>query len=229
MESPGRYRYRPANNLYAASHDWFSPYLSRPVRELLDAGPHARSLLRSPRNVDVCILFTDIRGFTDLSRTIGSDRLFRTVDACIGRQIRIIERYEGYVDNFTGDGLMAIFEGPDMTDSACRCALEVVNWALPAVHYGQSALAPIGAGLHRGDVAMGTLGCESRLTYTAIGDTVNRAARLTGLAQGQDVIISERIRCRLSTETAARFEALQADRRRSDIDAIAPIYRSECV
>lgn len=226
MESPGRYRYWPANTLYAASQDWFSPYLSRPVRELLDAGPQAQWLLRSPRNADVCILFTDIRGFTDLSRAIRSDTLFRTVDACIGRQIRIIEHYDGYVDNFTGDGLMAIFEGPQMADNACRCALEVVTRALPAVRYGETALAPIGAGLHRGDVAMGALGCESRRTYTAIGDTVNWAARLTGFARGQDVIISERLRGALTAEIAERFAPVQTDQGRADVDAVAPVYRS---
>jgi class 3 adenylate cyclase len=226
MESSGRYRYRPAAMLYAYGQDWFSPYLSQPVRELLDAGPQARSLLRSPRSDDVCILFTDIRGFTELSRSIRPDALFRTLDACIGQQIRIIERYGGYVDNFTGDGLMAVFEGARMTGDACRCALEVVARALPAVRRGGTGLTPIGAGLHCGEVARGTLGSENRLTHTAVGNAVNRAARLAGLARGRDVIISEAIRRTLSPALAGRFVAMPPDSLSGRPDVGSPVYRS---
>jgi class 3 adenylate cyclase len=226
MDSPGPYRYRRNDSPHAQSNAWFSSYLSPPVRELLDAGPAAQRRLQSPHRADVCILFTDIRGFTDLSPTLDLDALFRTVDACIGRQIRLIEHYNGYVDSFTGDGLMAVFEGTGMEENACRCALEVVARALPVLRSRDSTVMPIGAGLHRGRVAMGTLGAETRRTYTSIGDTVNRAARLAGFAWGSELMISNRIREGVAADVARQFVPVPVNRLRRDMDPVAPVYRS---
>ncbi|KAF0279441.1 MULTISPECIES: adenylate/guanylate cyclase domain-containing protein [Spiribacter] len=226
MDSPGPYRYRLVDLPGPRGNAWFSSYLSRPVRELLDAGPAAQRRLQSPHSADVCILFTDIRGFTDLSPTIDLDALFRTVDACIGRQIRLIEYYNGYVDNFTGDGLMAVFDGSGMEENACRCALEVVARALPVLRCPEATVMPIGAGLHRGHVAMGTLGAETRRTYTSIGDTVNRAARLAGFAWGRELMISNRIREGVSADIARQFAPVPVSRLRRDMDPVAPVYRS---
>ena len=225
MESSGSYRYRPATPLYAYRQSWFSRYLAPPVRELLDAGPFAEHALRSPRHANACILFTDIRGFTELSRSIAPGVLIGTVDRCIGRQARAVERHGGYVDNFTGDGLMAIFEGPGMEENACRCALEIV-WGASRQTPGRDEYAvPIGAGLHSGDVVMGSVGCESRLTYTTIGETVNVAARLSGRATGRDVVISETVREALSEGLAGRFSRLPG-RSPSGVDPAMALYRA---
>ncbi len=226
MESPGSYRYRPATPLYAYRQSWFSRYLSPPVRELLDAGPFAERALRSPRHANACILFTDIRGFTELSRSMDPDVLIDTVDRCIGRQAHVVERYGGYVDNFTGDGLMAVFEGYGMEENACLCALEIVQ------RPGRMGLSraddqvPIGAGLHSGDVVMGSIGSESRLTYTTVGDTVNVAARLSGRAAGCDVVISEPVRAALSDGAARRFRRLQGPAP-AGVDPAMALYRAE--
>lgn len=209
MESPGFYRYRPATPLYAYRQSWFSRYLSPPVRELLDAGPFAERALRSPRHVDACILFTDIRGFTELSRSMDPEVLIDTVDRCIGRQALAVERYGGYVDNFTGDGLMAVFRGRLMEENACLCALEIVQRPKRKGMSRADDGVPVGAGLHSGDVVMGSIGCESRLTYTTVGNTVNVAARLSGQAAGCDVVISEPVRAALSEAWARRFRRLE--------------------
>ena len=226
MESPGFYRYRPATPLYAYRQSWFSRYLSPPVRELLDAGPFAERALRSPRHVDACILFTDIRGFTELSRSMDPGVLIDTVDRCIGRQARAVERYGGYVDNFTGDGLMAVFEGRWMEENACLCALEIVQRPKRRGVSRPDDRVPIGAGLHRGDVVMGSIGCESRLTYTTVGNTVNVAARLSGRAAGCDVVISEPVRAALSEAVVRRFRRLHGATPAGVNPAMA-LYRAE--
>lgn len=209
MESSGAYRYRPAPPLYAYRQSWFSRYLSPPVRELLDAGPFAEWALRSPRHANACILFTDMRGFTELSRSIAPGVLMGTVNRYIGYQARAVEHHGGYVDNFTGDGLMAIFEGRRMEEKACRCALEVVRRPGEGAVDEARDRVPIGAGLHSGEVVMGSVGSESHLTYTTIGETVNAAARLAGRANGCNVVITESIRSALSEALARRFSRLR--------------------
>ncbi|MEX0449107.1 adenylate/guanylate cyclase domain-containing protein [Spiribacter sp. 221] len=226
MESLGDYRYRPATPLYAYRQSWFSRYLSPPVRELLDAGPLAERALRSPRHANVCILFTDIRGFTELSRSMDPVVLIGTVDRCIGRQARVVECHGGYVDNFTGDGLMAVFEGCSAEESACRCALEIVERPEGVRVDRTDDPVPIGAGLHSGDVVMGSIGCESRLTYTTVGETVNVAARLSGRAAGCDVVISEPVRAALPGATARRFRHLPGPAP-AGLDPAMALYRAE--
>ncbi len=193
------------------TYRWYSRYLSEPVRELMDAGPAAaESALRSPRTADVCILFTDIRGFSAMSRRIDPDSLVETTNGFIARHSQMVRSFGGYIDTFTGDGVMAVFEGERMAENACRCALRVVS---PSV----------GVGLHRGRVVMGTLGCRTRMTYTAIGDTVNVAARLCQHARGREVITTESVREETHDGRGLRFRRLWGPVPR-DIDPALPLY-----
>lgn len=188
---------------------WFKPYLTPPVRELMDAGPSvARNRLGSPRRAHVCILFSDIRGYTALSRNIDPDALRRTANRYIARHAWAVERHGGYVDNFTGDGVMAVFEGEGMTEAACHCALEIVGMARQWQRAGRHGAAAVGVGLQVGDVVMGTLGCQSRMTYTAIGETVNTAARLCQHARGPDVITTQAVRDEIPEDSRLRFDRL---------------------
>ena len=214
MDCSGPHRYRPAASLYAYRQSWFSRYLSTPVRELLDAGPFAEQALRAPRHANACILFTDMRGFTEFSRSIAPGVLMATMDRCIGRQAAAVARHGGYVDNFTGDGLMAVFEGDDREQNGCRCALEIVRQPGRDGTDNADGLdvvdeqVPIGAGLHTGEVVMGTVGCESHLTYATVGETVNAAARLSDRAKGRNVLITGAVRGALSDALARRFSRL---------------------
>lgn len=220
--------FSPSPTLYTHRHTWFSRYLTPPVRELLDAGPLARQILSKPRHARVCVLFTDIRGFTELSRTMIADDLINTVDAHIARQSYVVERYGGYVDNFTGDGLMAIFEGATMAESACRCALDVAAISAKAARDSLVATVPVGVGLHVGDVVMGNLGDENRCTYTALGDAVNIAARLCNQAEGRAAIASDTVRERMQTQrqtpNGLAFETL-AQGSPAGVDQDLPVYR----
>ena len=198
-------RDEPADN----DPPWYSAYLSPPVRALLDR-PDGHYHLARPRRAQVCILFTDIRGYTELSRTIDLEVLQQTVDAVAGQQSRLIARHGGYLDYFAGDGAMAVFEGVGMTGRACRCASAIIDVAADATAWPEQRPLPLGAGLHTGEVVLSSLGSEERRIYTAIGETVNIAARLSDQAEPWSLLTTGPVLERLTPGYRRGFEAMPA-------------------
>ncbi len=204
---------------------WFYRYLSPPIREVLDAGPAAEKMLRAPRHAEVCVLFTDIRGFTEMSRTIGVEVLTETVNFHIAEQAQSVEQFGGYVDNFTGDGLMALFEGWQKEERACQCALAIMDGAGQAPPTPSKARpVPLGVGLHAGHVVLASLGCETWRTYTAIGRTVNVAARLCDHAVRPAIITSEVVREQVPEACSMAFDTLWGDAPRG-VDQSLGLYQ----
>src|SRR5262249_17356976 len=137
---------------------------------------------------DVTLLFTDIEGFTSITETLAPQRLAEALGHYLEAMTRAVHGEGGTVDKFIGDAVMALWNAPvecaDHPVRACRAALACVRptgelYASPA---GQG-LAPwrTRLGLHRGEVTLGHFGAPDRLSYTALGDGVNLAARLEGL------------------------------------------------
>ena len=206
---------------------WFYRYLAAPIREVLEEGVAGEQRLKAHRHNDVCVLFTDIRGFTALSQTIDPDLLTRTVNRHADYQSQSVERFGGYVDNFFGDGLMAIFEGEDMEARACQCALEVMAQSRRPPESPDVRAVPIGIGIHAGAVVRASFGSDRWQTYTAIGAAVNIAARLCDHAAGTEIVVSETVRQALpwagSDDTMA-FEAFSGEPPR-DVDPGLGLYR----
>lgn len=145
---------------------------------------------RDTETVDACVLFTDLCGFTALSQTGASAaRLFGMVSDRLAAQVKAIHDRGGFVAGFSGDGLMALFDGPDRGRHAATCALAIL-----ATDHGDHSALPLAAGLHAGQVALGDLGSPQHLDYTAIGAPVNLAARLCGAARPGHVLVSEAAR-----------------------------------
>lgn len=145
-----------------------------------------------PALMHACILFSDIRGFTAMSRSIEPKRLFATLSTHLGAQVDCVYAHRGYVDKFGGDGLMAVFDGETMATDACRCALEMMSRV--AREASSSGPVPTGIGIHSGSVVIGNIGTGEHLDHTAIGENVNIAARLCGQAGSGDIIVSESVR-----------------------------------
>jgi len=149
-----------------------------------------------PEERQVAILFTDIRGFTALSESMDPVRLFASLSAHLRGQIESVYEFGGYVDKFNGDGLMAVFDGDDMVEKCCLCALSIMeditrsNPSSPSL--GEKF--PIGIGIHTGRVVIGNIGSETHLDHSAIGTNVNLAARLCGYAQPETIIVSDAVR-----------------------------------
>src|SRR5204863_8615981 len=101
-------------------------YLSKRTLDAIEGGPDT---LPPPEERDLAICFTDIRGFTAFSEGTAPAKLFSMVSAVLADQVNIIHDYGGYVDKFGGDGVMAIFDGPDMVLQSCLCAMNMLETA----------------------------------------------------------------------------------------------------
>ena len=149
-----------------------------------------------PEEREVAICFTDIRGFTAQSETMNPVELFDSLSGHLRRQVEAVYRFGGYVDKFSGDGLMAIFDGEDMARQCCRCALEIMKETMRNTQTGEQF--PIGIGIHVGRVVIGNIGSPEHLDYSAVGTSVNLAARLCGYASPETIIVSHAVRQSMS-------------------------------
>jgi adenylate cyclase len=139
---------------------------------------------------EIAILFADIRGFTALSEgRLPYDVVF-ILNRYFAAMGRAVESTGGRVDKFVGDGIMALFGVTSEADEGCRDALAAARlMSERLVELNQSLRAElaeplrIGIGIHVGPVIIGEMGYSSATTITAIGDSVNTASRLEGLAK----------------------------------------------
>jgi adenylate cyclase len=149
-------------------------------------------------NQTLTVLFADIRGFTRLSEHAPPERVVQLLNNYFTAMSDVIFAHGGTLDKYLGDGLMALFGAPTASpDDACNAVsaavqmqrrMEDINTQLRAD--GLSEIA-IGIGLHTGVATVGYIGSERRSEYTAIGDTVNLAARLEQNALPGQIILSD--------------------------------------
>jgi adenylate cyclase len=146
----------------------------------------------------VTVLFADIRGFTRLSEQMDAREVVDLLNDFFAVMTAAIFQSNGTLDKFIGDCVMALFGAPIPSERSPRNALvAAVRMQQQVARLGaervQRGLAPmrIGIGLHHGPAVVGNIGSTERLQYTAIGDTVNVAARLVSRAEPGQILISE--------------------------------------
>jgi adenylate cyclase len=144
------------------------------------------------------VLFSDIRGFTSMSESENPQVIVDMLNEYFELMVEVIFKYEGTLDKFVGDEIMALYGAP-MThgDDAVRCvrtAIEMLD-VLRELNLARArAGAPeirIGIGINTGHVVAGYIGSSKALEYTVIGDTVNTGARLCSVAKAGEIIISQ--------------------------------------
>jgi adenylate cyclase len=170
---------------------YLSPRVAMLAEEYSETGK-----IPAPEERLVAICFTDIRGFTSLSESMDPVELFASLSAHLRDQIETVYRFGGYVDKFNGDGLMAVFDGEDMVQKCCLCALQIMDEITRSNSASTSVgeKFPIGIGIHTGRVVIGNIGSETHLDHSAVGTNVNLAARLCGYAQPETIIVSDAVR-----------------------------------
>jgi class 3 adenylate cyclase len=179
-------------------------YLSTRTRQV--AEDHAiTGTLAEPEERVVCVLFSDVRGFTALAREMAPSALFRMLSRHLAMQVDCVYRCGGYVDKFGGDGIMAIFDGPEGVMQACRCALEIMETTRHGRSHDGPPILPLGIGVNVGPVLIGNVGSEDHLDYSAIGETVNLAARLCGSAPPMSIVVSEAVVDAARADTTLKF------------------------
>lgn len=149
------------------------------------------------RSRNIAVLFVDIRGFTSLSEGMTAEEVVDILNHYLGNVTNAIFKNGGTLDKFIGDAVMAIYNAPldveGYCDKAVQTAFDIiesvraVNRELRETHGREIAC---GVGVHCGKAVVGNIGCEYRMDYTAIGDTVNIAERLESIAKGGEILIS---------------------------------------
>jgi class 3 adenylate cyclase len=145
---------------------------------------------------EVTVLFYDVRGFTALSEQMAPEDVIVMLDFLFERMIEIVGARDGYINRFTGDGMMVVFGAPmDRADHAlvavdCAIAMQSKMRELnQAEAFGAGRRLEIGVGLNTGTVVAGAVGNADREEYTMIGDCVNVASRLCNSAGGGEILI----------------------------------------
>jgi adenylate cyclase len=149
-------------------------------------------------NQTITVLFADIRGFTSLAEKSPPEKVVQLLNMYFSAMTEIVFAHGGTLDKFLGDGLMALFGAPTATpedaanavETAVRMQRQMININKELLAKGFPAVS-IGIGLHTGEATVGYIGSERRSEYTAVGDTVNLAARLQENAQGGQILVTE--------------------------------------
>lgn len=148
----------------------------------------------------IAVLFVDIRGFTTMSEALKPEEVVEILNEYLSLTTSSIFKNSGTLDKFVGDATMAIFNAPlDLDDyiyRAVKTAWDMKTGAAALAEkfeerFGKSVA--FGIGVNCGDAVVGNIGCEFRMDYTAIGDTVNTAARLESNAKRGQILISQEV------------------------------------
>jgi len=160
----------------------------RVVSSLVAQGQTPQSL--SGRAREITVLFSDIRGFTTLSEKRTPEEIVSLLNRYFSLQVEIIFRHGGTLDKFIGDAIMAFWgapqDDPQHAEHAVAAALEMEQALLRfREDLGEDGKDfDVGIGIHTGKAVVGFIGSDTRMDYTAIGDTVNLSSRIEGLTKG---------------------------------------------
>ena len=181
----------------------------------------ARQIMERPEGLggaeqEITVLFLDIRGFTARAAGAPPAAIVALLNAFFAEMVEVIERrHGGIVNKFLGDGLMAIFGDwtgrADHADAAFSAATDMLvalsTFNAGLVKQGETPLR-VGIGVHTGHAVVGSIGSPHRMEYTAIGDAVNVASRVEGVAAalGEQLLVTAATRAALTRQAA--LEAL---------------------
>jgi class 3 adenylate cyclase len=144
---------------------------------------------------EITSLFADIRDFTSFSESQPPEQLVAVLNRYLAAAAEAVLAYEGTIDKFLGDAIMAWFNAPiPQPDHALRAvkAALAIRSAVQQLHleFPPEFRLSFGAGIHFGEAVLGLIGTEKRLEYTAIGDSVNTAKRIQENARAGQILIS---------------------------------------
>jgi class 3 adenylate cyclase len=166
-------------------------------RHLVDKVLATRSSLEGERK-QVTVLFADVKGSLELSRAVDPEVWHGVLDRFFGVLSDCVHRFEGTVNQYTGDGIMALFGAPiaheDHAQRACFAALQMrddLSEVVRAVKREHGLGFSTRVGIHSGEVVVGKIGDDLRMDYTAQGATVGLASRMEQLASPDTIYLSD--------------------------------------
>jgi len=175
-----------------------SCYLSPAVAEGL--AQSGEPLCLTGQRMEVVVLFADLRGFSSMAQGLEPESVVELLNSYLGVMVDVILKYSGTLDKFVGDGVMALFGAPAplvaAAEKAVECAVEmqeeIGRLNRRRQHSGEAHL-HLGVGISCGAAVVGNIGSPVRMDFTAIGETVNLAARLQEYSRGGEIMVSEKV------------------------------------
>jgi class 3 adenylate cyclase len=173
-------------------------FLPPQIADVIASSDARHTLLQSHRR-EVSVLFCDLRGFTAFTESNEPEEVMSVLSEYHREMCALIDRYEGMIQGFAGDGLIAVFNDPvpcnDHAKRAVRLAAEMrgritdlaTGWRRRGLDLG------CGIGVALGYATLGTIGFEPRLEYSAVGTVMNLASRLSDQAKSSQIVVSQRI------------------------------------
>ncbi len=168
------------------------------VNEIAKNGKYELKL--GGENRDIAVLFVDIRGFTPLSESLEPEQVVEILNSYLALTTSCIFKHGGTLDKFVGDATMAVYNAPfDLEDYIFRAVLTAWDIVKGSEKIDEECMrlcgkhVGFGIGVNCGPAVVGNIGCEFRMDYTAIGDTVNTSARLEANAPKGTVYISDSV------------------------------------
>ncbi|MGQ9627246.1 MAG: GAF domain-containing protein [Anaerolineae bacterium] len=173
----------------------FQHYVAPVVVDHLIAGFEKVTL--GGRRQEITILFADIRGFTSLSERMQPEKLVGVLNQYLSLAAQAVLDYEGTLDKFMGDAVMAFFNAPtsqpDHVERAVRAAIAMQRAIVAHCYQVEREMRlGFGVGISMGEAVVGNIGTAQLMNYTAIGDSVNLAKRLQEMAQAGQILLSQR-------------------------------------
>lgn len=177
----------------------FKKYVAPQVVDVISKDRNFKMVLGG-ENRHVAVMFIDIRGFTTMSESLEPEQVVEILNECLNLMTKAVLHHQGTVDKFIGDAVMAVFNAPFDLDDYCYHAV-CAAWEMKRnadvltekfeQRFGVSIA--FGIGINCGNAVVGNIGCDFRMDYTAIGNTVNTAARLESSAKRGQILISEQV------------------------------------
>jgi adenylate cyclase len=166
------------------------------IEMILKGGQETKDNIMEPKDLTATILFTDINGFTHLSERMPPREINMILNQYFSRMTDIVFKYDGTLDKYIGDGLMAVFGAPmekkDDPERAILASREMRQESAAMMEKAEPEKKfTIRIGINTGRVVAGNIGSPRRMDYTVIGDPVNIASRLESIAQPNQILIGE--------------------------------------
>lgn len=176
-----------------ASRNTLASFVPQQLADRLASHPETAI---EPQEVEVTVLFSDIRGFSTIAERLEARQVADVVGRHLSAMAEVVAEHGGMIDKFQGDAVMAVFGAPepiaDHAERALRCALAMQRRQADLNAKGWSvdgmASMGVGIGVNTGRVIAGTVGGGGRLEYTVVGDAVNVASRLQNEAEGGEIV-----------------------------------------
>lgn len=156
---------------------------------------------------EISVLFADLRGYTSFSENLPPEQVVEMLNDYLSLAANVIMSYGGTLDKYMGDGLMAIFNAPDVqanhVDMAAETAL-TLQQAVGEMAQQRGDGLHFSVGVHVGEAVVGYIGTDCAINYTAVGDVVNLAKRLQEYAKPGQILVEQAVIERLSKQVAAQ-------------------------